>query len=235
MRRSSAGFGLVEALLATLLGLLVVLAAVQVTLAARSTAASQHASSLLQDDGRFVLGKMLQEIRLAGMFGCLSLPLIAQAPADFSRPVSVLVNGASTSLTLVTGDVGDQGSRPDWTVLSNCIDSAQAYSGLPPKPGPGQIAFPVRKLTYTFESGQLKISTPTTPAKAVLVDNVGAFEMSFGMASRPGSSVVTRYDSHPSDESLIRSVRVALTLRDPTRRARDQIYSAVAAVRNRLE
>lgn len=147
----------------------------------------------------------------------------------------MLVNGASTSLTLVTGDVGDQGSRPDWTVLSNCIDSAQAYSGVPPKPGPGQIAFPVRKLTYTYESGQLKISTPATPAKAVLVDNVGAFEMSFGMASRPGSSVVTRYDSHPSDESLIRSVRVALTLRDPTRRARDQIYSAVAAVRNRLE
>ena len=81
----------------------------------------------------------------------------------------------------------------------------------------------------------MKPSTPATPAKAVLVDNVGAFEMSFGMASRPGSSVVTRYDSHPSDESLIRTVRVALTLRDPARRVRDQIYSAVAAVRNRLE
>lgn len=235
MKRSSSGFGLVEALLAATLGLIVILAAVQVTLAARSTAASQHASALLQDDGRFVLGKMVQEIRLAGMFGCLSLPLIAQAPADFSRPVGVVVNGASTSLTLVTGDVGEQGSRPDWTVLSNCIDSAQSYSGVPPKPGAGQIAFPVRKLTYTFESGQLKLSTPATPAKAVLVDNVGAFDLSFGMASRPGSSVVTRYDSRPSDESLIRSVRVVLTLRDPAGRVRDQVYSTVAAVRNRLE
>ncbi|WP_458723556.1 PilW family protein [Pseudomonas brenneri] len=235
MRRSSTGFGLVEVLLAASLGLIVVLAAVQITLAAQSTAASQHASALLQDEGRFVLGKMIQEIRLAGMFGCLSLPLIAQAPADFSRPVSVVVNGASTSLTLVTSDVGSQGSRPDWTVLSNCVDSAQAYSGLPPKPGAGQIAFPVRKLTYSFESGQLKLSTPASPAKAVLVDNVGAFELSFGVASQPGSSVVTRYDSDPDDDSLIRSVRVVLTLRDPAGRVRDQVYSAVAAVRNRLE
>ncbi|AIG03026.1 prepilin-type N-terminal cleavage/methylation domain-containing protein [Pseudomonas fluorescens] len=235
MRRCNLGFGLVEAMLAATLGLIVVLAAVQVVLAARSTAASQHAATLLQDDGRFILGKMTQEIRLAGMFGCLSLPLIVQAPADFSRPVSVVVNGASTSLTLVTGDVAGQGSRPDWTVLSNCVDNAQAYSGVPPKPEPGQIAFPVRKLTYTFESGQLKLSTQAAPAKAVLLDNVGAFELSFGVASRPGSSVVTRYDSYPGDESLIRSVRVMLTLRDPTGRVRDQIYSAVAAVRNRLE
>jgi type IV pilus assembly protein PilW len=61
--------------------------------------------------GRFVLGKMIQEIRLAGMFGCLSLPAIVQAPADFSTPISVAVSGASTNLTLVTGDVGGQGSR----------------------------------------------------------------------------------------------------------------------------
>ena len=59
MRRSSTGFGLVEALLSATLGLVVVLAAVQVTLAARSTAASQHASALLQDDGRFVLAGMI--------------------------------------------------------------------------------------------------------------------------------------------------------------------------------
>ena len=71
--------------------------------------------------------------------------------------------------------------------------------------------------------------------RAVLVDNVGAFELSFGVASRPGSSVVSRYDSHPGDESLIRSVRVMLTLRDPLGRVRDQVYSVVAAVRNRLE
>ncbi len=235
MRRSSAGFGLVEAMLAATLGLIVVLAAIQVTLGARSTYASQHAAALLQDDARFVLSKMIQEIRLAGMFGCLSVPLIDQAPADFSRPVSGVANGASTNLTLVTGDVGSQGSRPDWTVLSNCVDGAQAYPGMAPKPGPGQIAFPVRKLTYTFEAGQLKLSTPGTPAKAVLVDNVRAFELSFGMAGLPGSSVVTRYDSHPRDESLIRSVRVVLTLHDPDGRARDQIYSVVAALRNRLE
>lgn len=235
MRRFSAGFGLVEALLSAALGLIVILAAIQITLASRSTSASQHASTLLQDDARFVLSKMIQEIRLAGMFGCLSVPLIDQAPADFSKPVSVMANAASSSLTLVTGDVGSQGSRPDWTVLSDCVESARAFSGVPPKPGPGQIAFTIRKLTYTFESGQLKLSTPATPAKTVLVDNVRAFELSFGVASVAESSLVTRYDSHPDDESLIRSVRVVLTLHDPGGRVRDQNYSVVAALRNRLE
>lgn len=235
MKRPSGGFGLVELLIALALGLVVVLTVVQVSLSVRNSAASQQASMLLQDDARFILSKMIQEIRLVGMFGCLSLPSISDAPAAFFRPVDWTGAGDTKALTLVTADVGADGSRPDWTVLSDCVERAQAYTGLPPKPGPGQISFPVRKLTYTYESGQLKFSTPATPAKAVLLDNVQAFEVSFGMASTADSSAVTRYDSHPDDESLVRSIRIRLTLRDPAERVRDQTYSVVAAVRNRLE
>ncbi|MFO2464684.1 prepilin-type N-terminal cleavage/methylation domain-containing protein [Pseudomonas sp. 15FMM2] len=234
MTRPNEGFGLLELLLALALGLVVVLAAIQVSLATRSTYVSQYASELLQDDARFILSKMTQEIRLAGMFGCLSLPSITDAPVDFSRPVGWFAGGGSTGLILVTADVGAQGSRPDWTVLSDCVESAQAYAGSP-RPGSGQISFPLRRLTYTYESGQLKLSTLATPAKAVLVDNVRAFELSFGMAGASGSTVVTRYDSQPADESLIRSVRIVLTLQDPGGRVRDQTYSVVAALRNRLD
>jgi type IV pilus assembly protein PilW len=235
MTRGSRGFGLVEMLLALALGLLLVLAVVQVSLSARSTYASQNAAALLQDDARFVLGKMIQEIRMAGMFGCLSTASISNAPSEFERPIGWGSAGASRSLTLVTADVGDSGSKPDWTVLSDCTVTAQAYAGASAPPALGQIRFPVRKLTYTFEGGQLKLSTPAAPAKAVLVDNVRAFDVSFGVVARPASSIVTRYDSSPGDEALIRSVRILLTLQDPVGRVKDQTYSVVAALRNRLE
>ncbi|MFC6339260.1 pilus assembly protein PilW [Pseudomonas sp. CCM 7891] len=229
------GFGMVEMLLALALGLVLIMGLVQVALSARSTYASQNASVLLQDDARFVLGKLIQEIRLAGMFGCQSIASISNAPADFARPVGWSISGGAKSLTLVTADAGSSGSKADWTVLSDCISTAQAYAASAPEPEPGQLRFPVRKLTYTFEDGQLRLSTPSALAKSVLVDNVRAFDVSFGVAQKVDSSVVTGYDSAPSDEALIRSVRLLLTLQDPGGRVRDQTYSVVAALRNRLE
>jgi len=229
------GFSLVELLLALALGLLLIMGVTQIALSSRTTHASQRAASLLQDDARFVLGKLIQEIRQAGMFGCLSTASISNAPAGFDRPIGWSASGNSRSLTLVTADVGEGGSKPDWTVLSDCTSSAHAFGGSPPTPAPGQIRFPLRKLTYTFEGGQLKLSTLAAPSKAVLVDNVGAFDISFGVAGKAGSTVVSRYDPSPDDESLIRSVRVLLTLQDPNGLVKDQTYSVVAALRNRLE
>lgn len=229
------GFSLVEMLLALALGLVLIMGVTQVALSSRATHARQSAASLLQDDARFVLGKLIQEIRQTGMFGCLSTASMSNAPAGFDRPIGWSATGDSRALTLVTADVGEGGSKPDWTVLSDCTGAAQAYAGSPPVPAPGQIRFALRKLTYTFEAGQLKFSTLAAPSKAVLVDNVGAFDISFGMAARAGSTIVTRYDASPGDESLIRSVRILLTLQDPNGLVKDQAYSVVAALRNRLE
>lgn len=80
----------------------------------------------------------------------------------------------------------------------------------------------------------MKVSTPAALAKAVLVDNVRAFDISFGVAAKPGSAEVVRYDARPGDESLIRSVRILMMLQDPAGRVKDQAYSVVAALRNRL-
>ena len=70
--------------------------------------------------------------------------------------------------------------------------------------------------------------------EGVLLDNVQAFDISFGVAGKPGSPQVARYDARPADESLVRSVRLRMTLQDPTGRVKDQAYSVVAALRNRL-
>ncbi len=234
MRRRIRGFSLVELLLALAMGLVLVLGASQVVISANATHASQQAAMLLQDDARFVLGKITQDIRQAGMFGCLATGFIDNAPPAFDQPVSWAVGAGAKSLTLVTADVGNESGKPDWTLLSDCTRSAQAYAGSSPAPAPGQIRFALRQLTYTFEAGQLKVSTPAAPAKAVLVDNVRAFDISFGVAARPSSMEVVRYDANPAELSLVRSVRILMTLHDPTGRVKDQTYSVVAALRNRL-
>lgn len=234
MIRLARGFSLIELLLALAIGLVLVLGGSQVVISARSTHTSQQAAMLLQDDARFVLGKMVQDIRQAGMFGCLATAYIDNAPPAFDRPVGWSAASSSRSLTLVTAEVAGEGGKPDWTVLSDCTGTAQAYAGSAPLPAPGQIRFAIRQLTYTFEAGQLKVSTPAAPARIVLVDNVQAFDISFGVAAQLGSTQVVRYDASPADESLIRSVRIQMTLRDPTGRVKDQAYSVVAALRNRV-
>ncbi|KAA8560525.1 hypothetical protein FX985_00570 [Pseudomonas extremaustralis] len=234
MNRAVRGFSLLELLLALAVGLMLVLGVSQVAISARSTQATQQSAMLMQDDARFALGKLIQDIRLAGMFGCLDAGFIENAPQAFERPISWAGAGSSRSLTLVTADIGEGSGKPDWTVLSDCSGSAQAYSGTPPPAAPGQIRFGIRQVTYTFESGQMKVSTPASPAKAVLVDGVQAFDISFGMADRPGSTRVVRYESSPPDASLILSVRILLTLHDPTERVKAQTWSVVAALRNRL-
>lgn len=234
MNRLVRGFSLVELLLALAVGLVLVLGASQVVISSRLTHASQEAAMVLQDDARFVLSKITQDIRQAGMLGCLATAVIDNAPAAFDRPISWEASASAKSLTLVTASVGEGVGKPDWTVLSDCKEVAQAYAGAPPAAAPGQIRFGIRQLTYTYETGQLKISTPATPAKAVLMDNVRTFDISFGMAAQPASTVVVRYDRHPVDPSLIRSVRIHMTLQDPSGRVKDQSYSVVAALRNRL-
>lgn len=234
MNRRSRGLTLVELLLALTLGLILVLGVSQVAISSRTTHASQQAAMLLQDDARFALGKMIQDIRQAGMFGCLASAHIEQAPPAFELPISWSAGTDSKSLTLVTTSTGEGSGRPDWTVLSDCTGTAQAYTGFSPAPGPGQIRFAIRQITYTFEAGQLKVSTPAAPAKAVLVDNVQAFDISFGIAANAVSAQVVRYDASPADVALIRSVRVLMTLQDPSGRVKAQTYSVVAALRNRL-
>ena len=234
MSSPRSGFGLIELMVALALGMLVVLGMTQLFASSREAYLGQQSSAMLQEDARFVLSKITQDIRQAGMLGCLAVAAIDNAPVAFDRPISWEAAGSAKSLTLVTANVGDGVGRPDWTVLSDCKEAARAYAGTPPGAEPGQLRFGIRQLTYTYESGQLKISTPAAPARAVLMDNVRAFDVSFGMAATSASTVVERYDSHPADESLIRSVRILMTLQDPAGRVKDQTYSVVAALRNRL-
>ncbi|SQF95346.1 type IV pilus assembly protein PilW [Paucimonas lemoignei] len=236
MRKLSKGFGLIEIMVALVLGLVISMGVIQIFVASRGTYTTQNTSARMQEDARFVLSKMMQEIRMTGMFGCLSVDNLVPAngsivkPAAFNTPVSW--NNANSSLTLITADIGGSGGAPDWTVISDCQSTTQLYAGKQPA-GTGQVAFPLRQLTYVLTGTDLKVVAGTDLTKAQpLLSNVGALAIDFGMAGTPMtyfSGVVTA-----ANAANIRSVRIRLTLTDPNGRVRDQVYNVVAAVRNRF-
>jgi type IV pilus assembly protein PilW len=236
MTRTSRGFGLIELLIALALSLIVVLGVAQIFIAAKNTYASQNTAAGMQEDARFVLSKMIQEIRMIGMFGCLGTITDASSAGDFNAAQITPINwdNANLKLTLVTADVGGSGGVPTWTVVSDCRNTATAYTGAR-TPASGQLAFPIRRLVYSFSNNQLLMGVGTgTPTQAVLINNVSAFSVSFGLASSATDTAASSYSSNPSDPARIRSVRLTLTLTDPNNRVRNQTFNVVAALRNRL-
>ncbi|VVQ13469.1 hypothetical protein PS918_05603 [Pseudomonas fluorescens] len=236
MSRVQRGFGLIELLIALALSLIVVLGVVQVFIAAKNTYVSQNAAATMQEDARFVLSKMIQEIRMVGMFGCLGTITDASTAGDFSAAQITPINwdNANLKLTLVTADVGSSGGAPTWTVVSDCRNSATAYTDAR-APVSGQLAFPIRRLIYSLKNGQLTMGVGRgTPTQYVLADNVSAFNVSFGLASSATDTAASSYSSNPSDPARIRSVRLSLTLTDPNNRVGNQTFNVVAALRNRL-
>ena len=236
MNGRSRGFGLIELMIALVISLIVVLGVVQVFIAAKNTYVSQNAAAVMQEDARFALSKMVQEIRMVGMFGCLATVIDASTDNSFaaSQITPIRWDNANRRLTLVTADIGSGGNAPTWTVVSDCRTSATAYSNAR-APATGQLAFPIRRLVYGFNNSQLLLgSGPGNPTMAVLVDNVRAFNVMFGMAGSATDTAATSYSANPSDPALIRSVRLTLTLFDPRNTVRDQTFNVVAALRNRL-
>ncbi|MGE8144547.1 PilW family protein [Pseudomonas frederiksbergensis] len=237
MKHSNRGFGLIELLIALVLSLIVVLGVAQVFISAKNTYISQNTAAGMQEDARFVLSKMIQEIRMVGMFGCLGTVTDASSTGDFnaSQIAPISWDNANLKLTLVTADVGSNGGTPTWTVLSDCRNSATAYTDFR-TPASGQMAFPIRRLIYSFNNNQLLMgSGHGTPTQAVLVNNVSAFGVLFGVATSTSDVVASSYSANPANPALIRSVRLTLTLFDPNNRVRNQTFTVVAALRNRLQ
>ncbi|NUT89761.1 prepilin-type N-terminal cleavage/methylation domain-containing protein [Pseudomonas corrugata] len=236
MNKRCRGFGLIELMIALVISLIVVLGVVQIFIAAKNTYISQSAAAVMQEDARFALSKMVQEIRMVGMFGCLGTITDASSAGDFnaSQITPIRWDNANLKMTLVTTDVGNSGGVPTWTILSDCRTTATAYTGAR-APAAGQLAFPVRRLIYSFSNNQLSMGTGAgNPTLAVLVDNVRTFNVTFGVAGSSTDIAASSYSSNPPDPALIRSVRLTLTLFDPKNNVRDQTFNVVAALRNRL-
>ncbi|WP_372865579.1 PilW family protein [Spongiibacter sp.] len=87
MRNTQRGFGLVELMIAMLLGLALSAAVIQVFVATRTTNRVQDSLSMIQENARFAMHFLGKEIRMAGYLGCSSignikLSVIAKPPGD---------------------------------------------------------------------------------------------------------------------------------------------------------
>lgn len=238
MKRRSQGFGLIEIMVALALGLVVSFGVVQIFIAARTTFSSQNSAARLQEDARFVLSKMIQELRMTGMYGCLGSDSYTPVSSTIEWPAAlntpILWNNTTNTLTIVTADIGTAGVAPNWTILSNCQTSSELYAGSR-APAAGQTAFPLRQLVYSYSANNgtlsIKAGTASTQPAQPLLQNIVAFEVSFGMTGSPMTYTNT---ISAGSSANIRSVRLKLTLRDSEARVEDQTYSAVAYLRNRF-
>lgn len=232
MMRRMVGFGLIEALLALVLGLVITLALTQLFIGSKRTYLSQAASAALQEDARFVLSKMAQDIRLVGMFGCLGSIRDESQAGRFSTAFNTPLkwDAAQRSLTLITASVDPARTWHDWVIHTDCTSSAVAWSrGHAPSLLPGQIAMPIQQHVYRFNAQRNELTLDGQP----LLSHVRNFTVLFGEAVGPDVPRVARYTSQP-DPARVRSVRMSLVLFDPMDHAREQTFHAVAAIRNRL-
>lgn len=235
MRKLSRGFGLVEIMVALVLGLVVSLGIIQIFTASRGTFVAQNASARMQEDARFVLSKMLQELRMAGMYGCLQLDgaLASGAitkPAALNNPI--LWDATNQALTIVTADVGTSGTTPTWTIISDCQTTSQLYPNAR-APAAGQTAFPLRQLIYRLNGTQLTMQLGTGQTQPLL-QNVAGFKIWFGMRGQPMTYSTAATPITAGNGGDVLSVRIELEMSDPDAKVRNQQFNAVAYLRNRF-
>lgn len=249
------GFGLIELMVAMTIGVFLVLGVIQMFLAGRQSFIVQQESAALQENARFALSRISRDLRQAGMFGCLDLtrlPAITrnQLPAEFAEPVA-FADGVLRLVTPVpvhaqvhmpgTRRAGDYGAQ--WLLVSDCLSELHIASAADElSVQPGDFVIPVRQLEYRLNQHRLQARLNGRGNFEVLIDNVAAFELSFGLAATAteggvDGAYVTAITA--GQYPRVRSVRVALTLSDTpalpgTGKVRAQEYTLVTALRNRL-
>lgn len=245
MNRQQRGLSLIELMVSMALGLIIVLGVTQTFISAKNTYLTQNAASAMQEDARYVLTRMSQEIRMTGMFGCLkTITSPAASPKVFEdaqlTPISWTIDAAhGNRLMIVTADVGSAGTVPTWTVVSDCITKtgAKAYNGAVAANAipQGYLTFLLRQVFYSYRNNT--IFTGPVDAQQPLISNVSRFEVLFGLASSDSGVSVSKYVAQPTltEMTAIRTIRLTIAMTDPNGRVADQVYSVVVALRNRLE
>ncbi len=239
MNARQQGVGLVEVMIALVLGLVVVLGISQIFASSKQSFLTQDSAARMQEDARYILSRMTQELRMAGMFGCVAPVSMLNYPAAFDTPIDW--DSGSSTLTLITSSpvTGLDASDATWTIVTNCSNARVETAAVTPDAANGEVALPIRQVEYRYDqdSGVLSVREGGAGTFQPLIGGVSEFDISFGMASAASPDYVadgSGYSDSGSPVEDIRSVRIELTLSDANGRSADQSYAVVAALRNRL-
>ncbi|WP_054900614.1 PilW family protein [Pseudomonas sp. NBRC 111131] len=212
MKRAQSGFGLLEMTLALAIGLMLLAAASQLFISAYQSWQLQSAATRLQNDARLALLRMAQDIRMAGMFGCLR-----PAPGDFKdltarQAFAEPLQAGPSSLSLVVAELPGYTGPPDWTLHTDCVSDVQVLRQRDQGPGYA-LAFPVSRHRYHLQGTSLVFTRRNSSQR--LVDHVR--EMRVEQVETPGGQ----------------RVDVQLTVADPALNLH-QRYALSVALRNPL-
>ena len=169
------GFGLLEALLASALALMLVVAAGQLLVGAQRTWETQAVVAAQQQDARLVLQRLAQDIRMTGLSGCLDpARLQFESPAAeqaFAEPIRIErgVDGRLQQLHLLTGELPGAFGPPDWTLLTDCLTWAEVRAGAHAG-SDDVIALPLRQQRWRIQDGSLMLHSGGLNAR--LIDQV---------------------------------------------------------------
>ncbi|MFA7894705.1 PilW family protein [Pseudomonas putida] len=154
MRPWQRGVGLLELLLALAIGLMLLAGASQLFTSAHRAWQLQGAALRMQEDARLALLRMAQDIRMAGMFGCLRLEPTDLPDGDtlvaFGRPLEVEDSG----LTVVVADLPGHSLKPQWTLLTDCLAYAKVHRGHVQGAAP-LMAIPITRHRYAVKDATL--------------------------------------------------------------------------------
>lgn len=216
MNRRQRGFGILEALLALALGVMLLAAAAQATVATQQTWRLQGAASRLQDDARLALHRLTQDIRMTGSFGCLALEAIEfSSPATaqaFATPLRIerLADGRVSRLSLIVADLAGNAGHAEWTLLTDCLTQAKLIEGSPPGSG-ASLALPLRQHTYRVQDGSLMLSGGGRNAR--LIDNVRGLWVTH-VPGEEGGRLDVRLDLFEPVQALEHRYEVSVALRN---------------------
>ncbi len=140
------GFSLIELMVALVLGLVVSAAAIQIFASNKGTYRLENALTRMQENGRFVVDNIIEDLRMAGYKGCLSrgagvpVNILAAAPLPFAIDGSDAIRGYNNSSSVwapaidANLNLGGRGILPGTDVL-NIQRAATCVAQLDSPPG----------------------------------------------------------------------------------------------------
>lgn len=103
-RRDAAGFGLIELMIAMVLGLIVIGAAFAVFMSNQSTFRANEGLARIQEGVRVAFELMSRDIRAAGGSACSNVSVVETTDADSLRFRDTPITGNANELTVTSGD-----------------------------------------------------------------------------------------------------------------------------------
>jgi type IV pilus assembly protein PilW len=119
-RQEMRGLSLIELLIAMVLGLTITTGVIQIYVGNNATERSQEARGRIQENSRFSLNFLSQELRMAGYLGCLS--------GMDAASVNNILNGPPASFQPQIGLQGWEADGTDPGTISNSADDVAVVS-----------------------------------------------------------------------------------------------------------